>query len=325
MRALLARLPRSPAPAVGVRRIMGGMLRQGSARRTSLRRRRLAFWAPCVLVLAACGEQPAPIEPGIAAAVPTGIASLHLPFRAETVELDPGQLPDAFARLAGTGVDVHVVPFENAGALLLLAVDLAVLRPQVVGTDGGQRVGVTAREALTEFGLELVVGSSFVSELNSTVPVGLLQIEGQTISELQRHGYTRVLGVRDEQLGVVGFREYHRGMFASAMQVGPGVVEQGLLDISERDLQRPRYFRTFVATCGGFAVVGASQVPMHLYTLGKRFLEHAQGQGWNCDEVANLAGDREVVLAMASRDREEIVYLGHPGTSKAGLVGFRRR
>ena len=56
--------------------------------------------------------------------------------------------------------------------------------------------------------------------------------------------------MRADGLGVVASREYHHGMFESAMQVGPGVVERGLLDISERDLARPKYFRTFVGTCG---------------------------------------------------------------------------
>jgi hypothetical protein len=195
----------------------------------------------------------------------------------------------------------------------------------VVGTDGNLRAGVSASEAIVSFGLDLVVGSSFVSELHSLAPVGLLQIEGQTISEVQGHGYTRILGVRADGLSVVASREYHRGMFESAMQVGPGVVERGALDISERDLERPRYFRTFVGTCGATAIIGASQVPMHLYTLGQRFLTFVAEIGLSCDEVVNLAGDREAVLAAASPDRGRIAYLGHPQTAKAALLGFRRR
>ena len=283
------------------------------------------WWWWLALLLAACGSEPTPSKPGVVSTVPTGVVSMDGPVAADSALLSLTQLPQAFADFAAAGVDVQVAADGPTDALVLLVIDLAAFRPVIVGTDGDQRVGVTAREALADFELDVVVGSSFVSELNSTVPVGLLQIEGQVVSPLQRHGYTRVLGVRDAQLGVVGFREYHRGMFDSAMQVGPGVVERGLLDISERDLQRPKYFRTFVATCGPAAVVGASQIPMNLYTLGKRFLEHAERAGWQCDEVANLAGDREVVLAMVSPDRERLVYLGHPGTSKAGLIGFQRR
>jgi hypothetical protein len=39
----------------------------------------------------------------------------------------------------------------------------------------------------------------------------------------------------------------------------------------------------------------------------------------------NLAGDREVVLALASADRSRLAYFGHPQTAKAALLGFRRR
>ena len=68
-------------------------------------------------------------------------------------------------------------------------------------------------------------------------------------------------------------------MYDSAIQLGPGVVEQGLLDISERDLRRPRYLRAFLATCGSVAVVGVSLRPMHLYTLGQRLLVFFNAEG----------------------------------------------
>jgi hypothetical protein len=239
--------------------------------------------------------------------------------------LEPAALHQAFSAFALPGVRVHLVDADGAPAILLLTIDLAAFEPLIVGTDGERHIGVSAGQALRGSNLDVLVGSSFVSELNSLEPVGLLQIDGKVISELQRHGYTRVLGVRDHGIGVVGIRDYNRGMFESAMQVGPGVVEQGLLDISERDLQRPKYFRSFVATCGDTAMVGASQVPMHLYSLGQRFLEVARTLGAECDEVANLAGDREVVLAMVSQDRTQMAYLGHPGTAKAAFLGFRRK
>ncbi len=239
--------------------------------------------------------------------------------------MPPAALYQAFENLEVAGIRSFWAPLDGQPALLLLEVDLSLFEPVIVGTRGGQRPGVSAASAIDAFGLNIVVGSSFVSELHSLTPVGLLQIEGVVVSELQSHGYTRVLGVRADGLGVVAIREYHGGMFESAMQVGPGVVEQGLLDISERDLQRPKYFRTFVATCGSKAIIGASQVPMHLYTLGQRLIEFVTDLGSRCDEVVNLAGDREVVLAVAAEDRSRMVYFGHPQTTKAALLGFRRR
>ena len=283
-----------------------------------------AWWALLASLLIGCGADSPEETLESAAAVPAGVAPLVGTQGVGNSVMPSTELLPAFKRFSGPGVNIHTIDFEGVSALLLIAVDLDQLQPLIVGADGGRRIGVTAREALVDFDVELVVGSSFVSELNSISPVGLLQIEGKTISELQRHGYTRVLGARGNRLGVVSIREYHRGMFDSALQVGPGVVEAGLLDISDRDLQRPRYFRTVVATCGSTAMIGASQVPMNLYSVGKRFLEFTAELGLACDELVNLAGDREVVLAIASPDRGQMAYFGHPETTKAGLVGFRR-
>ena len=171
--------------------------------------------------------------------------------------------------------------------------------------------------------LAVVIGSGFVSELRSLSPVGLLQKEGRQISELQRHGYTRILGIREGTLGVVASREFHRGMFDSAIQVGPGIVEHGQLDISTADLNRQKYFRTFVAICDNRTLVGATSIPMHLYHVGQRFLAFTAEIGAQCDEMVNLAGDREAILAIGADGR--IGYLGHPETGKAALLGFRRR
>lgn len=255
------------------------------------------------------------------------LPSGDVPLPAKTVDpehtVSATDLYQLFENLQVAGTRVHLVEHDGQPALLLIEVDLDRFEPLLVGTDGGRHPGVSAEQAIAAFRLELVIGSSFVSELHSLAPVGLLQIEGRIVSELQGHGYTRILGVRADGLGVVASREYHRGMFESAMQVGPGVVEEGVLDISERDLARPKYFRTFVGTCGPKAIIGASQVPMHLYTLGQRFLEFVATIGASCDEVVNLAGDREAVLAAANGSR--MVYFGHPQTAKAALLGFRRR
>ncbi|MCZ6641432.1 MAG: hypothetical protein O7F71_07645 [Gammaproteobacteria bacterium] len=237
----------------------------------------------------------------------------------------PRELFEAFKRIQQPGVDTHLIELDGKPSMLVFEIDLALFEPLLVGVGRSTPEGVSANDAITRFDLSLIVGSGFVAELNSLSPVGLLQIDGSVISELQRYGYTRILGVRSEGIGVVASREYHTGMFESALQVGPGIVEEGLLDISVRDLQRPEYFRTFVATCGTRTLIGASQVPMHLHTLGKRLLEYLAEVGLSCDEVVNLAGDREVLLAMAAHDNSRLVYFGHLNTAKASLLGFRRR
>lgn len=259
------------------------------------------------------------------AAVPSGTFELPAAEAAAETMTAPASLVEQFAALEQPGLRVRQVAHEGEIVMMLVEVDQQRFEPIVVGADGHSRTGVTAAEALTEFGLIIVIGSTFVSELHSLTPVGLLQIDGIVISDLQAHGYTRILGVRPEGMGVVSSRAYHRGIFDSAVQVGPGVVEQGRLDISERDLARPKYYRTFVGLCDGKALLGVSLVPMNLHAVGKWLLEHLAGIGQRCDEVVNLAGDREAVLALLSGDGRRVAYFGHPLTAKAGLIGFRRR
>lgn len=282
-----------------------------------------ARWLPRLALGVGFGVIAACSDPAIDPAAPAGQALSGLAQAAAPAigdgALNAEAVLDAFGGLAGKGVSVASIMDADA-SLVALRVDLAVFEPVLLGGDPG---GVTAARALTR--VQAVVGSGFVAEVNSLDPVGLLQLEGRTLSPVQPHGYTRILGVRPQGLGVVGHRDYHRGMYDSALQAGPGIVEAGLLDISERDLNRPRYLRAFVATCGQEAVIGATLRPMHLFTLGQRLLAWFAETGLACDEVVNLAGDREALLALASGDGSRFAYVGHPLTAKASLLGFRRR
>ena len=279
----------------------------------------------CLLLLSAavsCSEDPsvgdASISDAPAERAPAGTSVLPV------AEIDDGTLTaealaQAFSDLGVEGVGVELL--EGGGeALLLVRVALDVFEPTLVA---GWPGGVTAAGALGE--LQVVVGSGFVSHVSSLTPVGLLQVDGEILSEMQPYGYTRVLGMRSDAIGVLGHRGFHKGMYDSAIQLGPGIVEQGLLDISEQDLNRPRYLRAFVATCGRTALAGVSLRPMHLYTLGQRLLSFFERASLVCDEVVNLAGDREAVLAMVAPDGARFAYFGHPKTAKAALVGFKRR
>ena len=270
-----------------------------------------------VVVISACSDpETRPTSPAEQAL--SGLAQGLAP------QVDAGALASkavvgAFEGVAVEGVTVFSIGHADASVIALL-VDLEIMEPVLLG---GAADGITAAGALAE--VQAVVGSGFVAEVSSLDPVGLLQLEGRTLSPVQLHGYTRILGVRRQGLGVVGHRDYHLGMYDSALQAGPGIVEAGLLDISERDLKRPRYLRAFVATCGPVAVVGATLRPMHLFTLGQQLLDRFAELRLACDEVVNLAGDREAVLALASSDGSRFAYVGHPLTAKASLLGFRRR
>ncbi len=203
------------------------------------------------------------------------------------------------------------------------------------------RQGITPVKAVSAPGVKVVVGSSFVSQVRRMQPIGVLLSEGELLQDLEPHGYTRILGILQnnsptEAAGVEGFSgraaadaqrfdvihrsEWPTKRFRSALQAGPGIIEQGVLDISERDLQRQPYFRSFIAACGDLSIVGATLVPVHLYTLGAALLEFFDEHQLRCSDVVNLAGDREALLLV--RQGDSVAYLGDPQPSKAGLITF---
>jgi hypothetical protein len=218
------------------------------------------------------------------------------------------------------GFSVHLLNKDNP-TVLLLDIASAQMEPVLVANPGQ---GLSALDALTSKQFDIVVGSGFVTELHSLQPVGLLQVNGNTLSPTQTHGYTRILGINDKGMGVVHKNAYQRDLFHSALQAGPGIIEEGQLDISERDLQRPKYFRSFVAVCEDRWLAGISLTPRHLRTLGAQLLEFFTAQNWHCKDVVNLAGDRQAVLLVSLGDGRT-AYHGDPNTHKVSLLGFRSR
>jgi len=207
------------------------------------------------------------------------------------------------------------------GKLIVVAATFDLLRPRLLGVTANEPQGVIPDDLVSDDAIAVLIGSGFVSELMALTPLGLLQIEGEVVSRIQRHGYTRILGVGEQKLGVVDHLQYERGLFPSAIQAGPGVIEQGKLDISERDLERPAYFRALVATCGETTLLVASLTPMHLHGIGRSVLKFAGEQGLMCDELVNLAGDREALLAVRLADAR-MLFIGNPRTSRAALVAL---
>ncbi|MDE0661830.1 MAG: hypothetical protein F4029_08255 [Gammaproteobacteria bacterium] len=218
---------------------------------------------------------------------------------------------------SGTAVAVHA---PGAGNSLVVAhVMRSRFEPVILGAN------TIALDALMDGGYTLVVGSGFVSVFDPVSPLGLLQLDGEVQSELTPHGYTRILGVGDGELSIIGRRDYHPGLFESAIQVGPGVVERGKLDIRPQERELPPYIRAFVATCDDRWLAGIAQAPMHLYDVGESLVTYFASNSLACDEVVNLSGDREALLALISDDRESIAYFGNPTLPKASVVAFRAR
>ncbi len=265
----------------------------------------LLTWA--VLGLLGC-EEPRANRPGApATSVPFGSF--------------PEQAGNLRGLLADPGIDGITTHFVGSGEdeLLLLELDPTRFEPVLIGMP---REGTSAEGALRRNHLAVVLGSGFVVELRALEPVGLLQLQGQTLSPLQGYGYTRILGINDKGIGVVHRDHYQRDLFHSALQVGPGIIEEGNLDISEGDLTRPKYFRSFLAVCAGRWAAGVSLAPSHLRTLGQTLVNFFDASQWQCSDVVNLAGDRQAVLLLATAD-QTVIYHGDPMTYKASLLGFR--
>ena len=215
---------------------------------------------------------------------------------------------------------------DERGTLLVLFAALADFAVELRTADQGRGGVVPYDEVSASEATAVVIGSSFVSELHGLTPVGLLQRNGEILSPIQRHGYTRVFGISDDGVGVVDHLAYQRDLFHAALQAGPGVIEEGQLDISERDLERTPYFRTLVGSCGDHVLFTATLAPMHLYHVGQMLLEAAEARGHVCDEVVNLAGDREAVLVLRgvgdSQAGESILNVGDPRTHKVAVLAL---
>ncbi len=258
--------------------------------------------------LVGCQDDPAP---RFEAPLVSGVVTLPMPGtqRFDTRLSATGTL----AALRGSDPSLHV---DMLDTVLVVHVPRADYQPSILG------LGVSAMEAILERGYRLVVGSGFVSVLNPISPLGLLQLDGKIESELTPHGYTRILGVRTAGLAVVGRSDYHPGMFEAAVQVGPGIIQSGKLDILQRERNLPPHIRAFVATCEDRWLAGIAQERTHLYDLGELLLEYFEAEALACDEVVNLSGDREALLAIISEDGQSVAYFGNPALPKASVVAF---
>ena len=186
----------------------------------------------------------------------------------------------------------------------------------------GLEDGVTPRDALSHGSAAIHIGSPFVARYSPLRPLGLLQVDGRIWSPVQSFGYTRILGIQRERFGIIGRNAFSPGIFTDALQVGPGIIETGRLDINERELRLPAYFRSFIALCEAETVVGISLRPVHLYHIGERLLGWAREQGLRCVEAVNLSGDRETVLVVSNGRRA--LLIGRQEVKKTALLTLRR-
>lgn len=271
-----------------------------------------ALLGALALALSAC-EEPAP---RFDAPLVSGVLTLPAP---DAQRFDARlSTPGLLAALEGARRDVLVEPVGDAG-LVVAHLPRRAFEATILG------LGVAALDALQEQGYATILGSGFVSVFNPVSPLGLLQLDGEVKSQPTPHGYSRILGANAGLLRIIGRADYHPGLFEGAIQVGPGIVQEGKLDILQRERELPAHIRAVAVTCEDRWLAGVAQTPMHLYDLGERLLAYFAARGLRCDEAVNLSGDREALLAIRSADGKSIAYVGDPTLPKASMVAFRAR
>ena len=258
-----------------------------------------------------CEDQPAP---RFDAPLVSGVITLPLrdTQRFDTLLSQQGLL----AALQGMGRRHLHVEAADPG-LVVVELPHAHFEAAILG------LGTVAVEALLDRGYALVLGSGFTNVFNPVLPLGLLQLDGEIKSEPTPHGYTRILGASAGELRIMARDEFHTGLFEAAIQVGPGIVQNGRLDILQRERKLPAHIRAAVAICDDRSLAMVAHTPMHLYDLGERLLRYFEARDLRCAEVVNLSGDREALLALASADGSSIAYFGDPTLPKASLVAFK--
>jgi len=244
----------------------------------------------CLLVttlLVGCEDRPASTQPQPpAATVPHG--TIDLTSNTATITPRARAITALQTNAQTAGHRFFILEDNNSPLAAVIEIDLRKFEPVLLTRPEGIRPVLAVAEPYTS----VVVGSGFQSLVQVMEPLGLVQYEGRVLSGIEQHGYTRILGISAEsgRFGVVHRSEWLPETFYSALQAGPGIIEQGKLDISERDLQRSRYFRSFIAECGDYALTGVSLVPTHLYTLGGALVDLFARENLQCNEVVNLAG-----------------------------------
>ena len=270
-----------------------------------------ALLAAALAVLPGCEEKPAP---RFEAPLVSGI--ITLPLR-DTQRFDT-QLSQQGLLAALRGVGVPHLNVDDAGeGLIVVQLPHAHFEAAILG------LGAGAVDTLLHGGYAAVLGSGFTNVFNPVQPLGLLQLAGEIKSPPTPHGYTRILGASAGDLAVIARDEFHSGLFEAAIQVGPGIIQNGRLDILQRERQLPAHIRAAAAICDDRSLAIVAQTPTHLYDLGERLLRYFEARNLRCSEVVNLSGDREALLAIFDAGGNSIAYFGDPTLPKASIVAFR--
>ena len=249
------------------------------------------------------------------------------------INLDPSSRPQHDAKvlrldltawlreIEAVGIRPLLLPQEKDAEALVISLKAAAFEPTLIFNRPPLR---SSDRLLTQGTASFSLGSGFVSSTQASEPVGLLRIKDEDISPLLPHGYTRILAVRDGALQIFHRDDERVMQVPQAMQLGPGIVENGLLDINQRELRKQPYHRAALGLCETPTeltyLLVISLKPIHLYRLGQLLLDQQRVPAWRCREVVNFAGDREAFLGVKTPDG--LFYVGHPKRVRMSLLAF---
>lgn len=172
---------------------------------------------------------------------------------------------------------------------------------------------------------DLVLGAGFVKSFVPIIPLGLLKVENELITDIDfKSKYIGLILENNGELTFTSTRNYDQSPFRSGFQVGPIIISESKMTISERELKLKPYGRAFVGrTNNGAIVIGISLTGMHLYELGNVLKEVLSHWEQNLNVLYNLSGGGSEGMGLNLVD--SIYRYGNTQLEHGSLIVFRKR
>ena len=231
----------------------------------------------------------------------------------------------ALAAVVGLGCPdaAGVSVLKSRPALLGAKVAVAVARPgslvpSVLGVTREYPKGRSVLAALAQPGVELVIAGGFGGRFSPPSPAGLLVVDGNVVSPVDRQGREVLLVILDGRLRFLPRDSAIPEGTSGAMQVGPWLVKGGSLVAPDGP---ERATRAFVGVrANGAAVVGVTLERVRLHDLGAYLVDSRDAGGQGCVNAVMLRGGGSE--ALATRDSDAVLSLGNARRRQASMLVF---
>ncbi len=211
-------------------------------------------------------------------------------------------------------VEVSVVVEEVPARLVLAWIDPGVGVAKVLGVTPDDPDGISASGAAVRRGVDIAIGSGFLSAFYPPTPLGLLIVNGRRISRLNAEGHSTLLAVTSGEIVMVP-RETPSAGFSGAIQTGPRLLMDGRNGVfASEPRTRDPYRRAFVAICSRGTLFGVTLDPVHLFPLA----ELLRSSDFACDDAVNLSGGGSEALVV--RDLDGLIRAWGNASSRQGSL-----